>query len=103
MRVQVCDNQSERFRAMLEQRRAWAVEQGLSADVIEKRYAEWVQYGIDEETQTWKAGASSAPPQERYNTPVLENNLMVEGRQGRSLNSSRSASTKTTSTGAQAG
>ena len=55
----------ERFRAMLEQRRAWAAEQGLSADVIEKLYAELVQYFIDEEMQTWKARASSVPTHER--------------------------------------
>ena len=69
MRVQGYDDQPERLRAMLDQRRAKGAEQKLSADVIEKCGAEWVPYGTDEEMQTWKAGASSAPRLTRDKTP----------------------------------
>jgi isochorismate pyruvate lyase len=44
----------ERFAAMLVQRRKWAEEYGLSADVIEKMYRELVSYFINEELKHWK-------------------------------------------------
>lgn len=44
----------ERFEAMLQQRRAWAEANGLSADVIEKLYTDLVNYFIAEEMATWK-------------------------------------------------
>lgn len=39
----------ERFQAMLQQRRAWAEEEGLNPDVIEKMYKETVNHFIEEE------------------------------------------------------
>lgn len=44
----------ERFKAMLLQRRSWAVEEGLNPDVIEKMYADLVNYFINEELNDWK-------------------------------------------------
>lgn len=44
----------ERFKAMLLQRREWALEQGLNPDVIEKLYADLVSYFIQEEMERWK-------------------------------------------------
>ena len=45
----------ERFKAMLEQRRAWAREAGLDAGVIENMYRELVNYFIEEEMKKWQA------------------------------------------------
>jgi len=44
----------ERFKAMLLQRREWALEQGLNPDVIEKLYSDLVSYFIQEEMERWK-------------------------------------------------
>ncbi len=44
----------ERFKAMLEQRRIWAEEEGLNADAIEKMYQDLVNHFIDEEMKHWK-------------------------------------------------
>ncbi|MGP1384127.1 MAG: isochorismate lyase [Thainema sp.] len=44
----------ERVQAMLQQRRTWAEEAGLSADVIEKLYRDLVDYFIEEEAQYWR-------------------------------------------------
>lgn len=44
----------ERFRQMLLQRRAWAVDEGLNPDVIEKLYADLVNYFIAEELEQWQ-------------------------------------------------
>lgn len=44
----------ERFKAMLEQRRVWAEEEGLNADAIEKMYRDLVNNFIDEEMKHWK-------------------------------------------------
>jgi isochorismate pyruvate lyase len=44
----------ERFTAMLGQRRIWAEENNLSADVIEKMYRNLVRYFIDQELKHWK-------------------------------------------------
>lgn len=44
----------ERFEAMLKKRREWALEQGLSPDVIEKMYRDLVNHFIHEEMQKWK-------------------------------------------------
>ncbi len=44
----------ERFKAMLLQRREWAVEQELNPDVIEKLYSDLVNYFIQEEMNKWK-------------------------------------------------
>ena len=46
---------SERFTAMLGQRRGWAEQAGLSPDVIEKMYSDLVKYFINEEMAKWKA------------------------------------------------
>jgi isochorismate pyruvate lyase len=50
----------QRFAAMLEQRRVWAEQQGLSADVIEKMYRDLVAYFIAEELRHWQAGQGEA-------------------------------------------
>jgi isochorismate pyruvate lyase len=44
----------ERFKAMLEQRRVWAAEEGLNPEVIEKLYRDLVNYFINEELQNWQ-------------------------------------------------
>ncbi|MEA5464656.1 isochorismate lyase [Leptothoe sp. PORK10 BA2] len=44
----------ERLKAMLQQRRVWADEEGLSADAIEKMYQDLVNHFIDEEMTHWK-------------------------------------------------
>jgi isochorismate pyruvate lyase len=43
----------ERFQAMLQQRRVWASEEQLDADVIEQLYRDLVQYFIAQELQQW--------------------------------------------------
>ncbi len=43
----------ERFNTMLQQRRQWAEEAGLSPDVIEKVYQDLVNYFIEEELKHW--------------------------------------------------
>ena len=43
----------ERLQAMLQQRRAWAEEEGLNADAIEKMYQGLVNHFIDEEMKHW--------------------------------------------------
>jgi isochorismate pyruvate lyase len=44
----------ERLQAMLQQRRIWAEEEGLDADVIEKMYRDLVNHFINEEMKHWK-------------------------------------------------
>ncbi len=44
----------ERFKAMLLQRRDWAVAAKLNPDVIEKMYSDLVNYFISEELNDWK-------------------------------------------------
>lgn len=46
---------SERFNAMLHQRRIWAEEVGLNPDVIEKLYRDLVGYFIGEELKDWES------------------------------------------------
>jgi isochorismate pyruvate lyase len=46
---------SERFNAMLQQRRIWAEEAGLNPDVIEKLYRDLVNYFICEELKHWES------------------------------------------------
>ena len=46
---------SERFNAMLQQRRIWAEEVGLNPDAIEKLYRDLVNYFIDEELKDWES------------------------------------------------
>lgn len=43
----------ERFKSMLEKRREWAIEEGLSPDAIEKMYRDLVNYFISEELKSW--------------------------------------------------
>ncbi len=50
----------ERFKAMLQQRRLWAQEQGLSPDAIEKLYSDLVNHFIEEEMKRWRSGTSVA-------------------------------------------
>lgn len=49
----------ERFASMLEQRRLWAGEAGLSPDAIEKLYRDLVNHFIEEEMKEWKEKSSS--------------------------------------------
>lgn len=44
----------ERLQAMLQQRRVWAEEEELDADVIEKMYQDLVNHFINEEMKHWK-------------------------------------------------
>jgi isochorismate pyruvate lyase len=46
----------ERQRAMLEERRRWAEEEGLSPDVIEDLFRRLVSYFISREMESWKDG-----------------------------------------------
>ncbi|MFA7496911.1 MAG: isochorismate lyase [Acidithiobacillus sp.] len=50
----------ERFKAMLQQRRIWAQDQGLSPDAIEKLYTDLVNHFIEEEMKKWRSSASGA-------------------------------------------
>ncbi len=45
----------ERFEAMLTQRRAWATEEGLNADAIERMFRDLVTHFIEEELKHWEA------------------------------------------------
>ncbi len=45
----------ERRKAMMQQRRVWAEEQGLNPDVIEKLYQDLVTYFMNEELNHWKS------------------------------------------------
>lgn len=45
----------ERQQAMLAQRRQWAVENGLSPEVIENMYRELVEYFVAEEVKSWQS------------------------------------------------
>ncbi|MCS6808857.1 MAG: isochorismate lyase [Bacteroidota bacterium] len=45
----------ERVRNLLEQRRAWAAEEGLDPEVIEKMYRDLLIFFIEEEMNDWKA------------------------------------------------
>ena len=51
----------ERFAAMLQTRRAWAEQAGLSADVIEQIYRDLVAYFIAREKEHWQAKSPPAP------------------------------------------
>lgn len=44
----------ERFKAMLQQRRQWAEQEGLSPDAIERMFSDLVNHFIEEEMQRWK-------------------------------------------------
>ena len=44
----------ERFKSMLEQRRIWAFEAGLSPDAIENMYRDLVNHSINEEMSKWQ-------------------------------------------------
>ena len=44
----------DRFHAMLQQRREWALESGLNPDVVENLYRELVNYYIEEELKLLK-------------------------------------------------
>ncbi|MBS1789081.1 MAG: isochorismate lyase [Acidobacteria bacterium] len=45
---------SNRFAAMLQQRREWAAAEELNPDVIEKLYRDLVTYFIEEEMRKWQ-------------------------------------------------
>lgn len=44
----------ERFRNMLEKRKAWAMEEDLSPEVVANLFKDLVNYFIEEELNTWK-------------------------------------------------
>lgn len=46
----------ERQEAMLDMRRQWAEEEGLSPDVIEKVYRDLVSYFVNRELEDWRTG-----------------------------------------------
>jgi isochorismate pyruvate lyase len=46
----------ERQRAMLEERRRWAEEEGLSLEVIEDLFRRLVSYFVGREMEDWKGG-----------------------------------------------
>lgn len=46
---------SDRFEAMLQQRREWAQESGLNPDVVENVYRDLVNYYIEEELKYYKS------------------------------------------------
>jgi isochorismate pyruvate lyase len=50
---------AERFKALLEQRRAWAAEEGLNPDAIEELYRNLVNHFIAAELQQWRAETAS--------------------------------------------
>jgi isochorismate pyruvate lyase len=45
----------ERVRSLLEHRRAWAEEEGLDPEVVEKMYRDLLNFFIEEELNDWKA------------------------------------------------
>ncbi|MEG3849264.1 isochorismate lyase [Microcoleus sp. herbarium19] len=45
----------DRFQAMLQQRREWALESGLNPDVVENLYRDLVNYYIEEELKHYKS------------------------------------------------
>ncbi|TAE28790.1 MAG: isochorismate lyase [Candidatus Kapaibacterium sp.] len=45
----------ERVRSLLQDRRAWALEEGLDAELIEKMYRDLLNFFIEEELNDWKA------------------------------------------------
>ncbi|MEG5159128.1 isochorismate lyase [Microcoleus sp. AT3-A2] len=45
----------DRFHAMLQQRREWALESGLNPDVVENIYRDLVNYYIEEELKDFKS------------------------------------------------
>lgn len=45
----------ERFKAMLEKRREWALAQNLNPDVVENIYKDLVSYFIEEELKAFKS------------------------------------------------
>ena len=45
----------DRLRSMLNQRRAWALDEDLNPDVIEKMYSDLVTYFIEEEMSKWQS------------------------------------------------
>lgn len=45
----------DRFHAMLQQRREWAIESGLNPDVVENLYRDLVNYYIEEELKHYKS------------------------------------------------
>lgn len=55
----------ERFAAMLQQRRLWALEQGLSPDAIEKLYRDLVNHFIEEEMKMWRGQDHVVPSEGR--------------------------------------
>lgn len=44
----------DRFAAMLQQRREWAVEEGLNPNLIEQLYRDLVTHFIEEEMKQWQ-------------------------------------------------
>ncbi len=49
----------ERQRAMLEERRRWAEEEGLSPDVVEDLYRDLIRYFIERELEDWSSNSET--------------------------------------------
>ena len=49
----------DRFKAMLEQRRNWAISEGVNPDVIEKMYRDLVNHFINEEMSKWQSESTT--------------------------------------------
>ena len=45
----------ERVRSLLEQRRAWAEEEGIAPEVVEKMYRDLLSFFIESELNDWKS------------------------------------------------
>ncbi|MBD1208161.1 MAG: isochorismate lyase [Ignavibacteria bacterium] len=45
----------ERVRSLLEQRRAWAEEEGIDPEVVEKMYRDLLSFFIESELNDWKS------------------------------------------------
>lgn len=54
-----CIRAANRFKALLEQRRAWAAEEGLNPAAIEELYRNLVNHFIAAELQQWRAETTS--------------------------------------------
>ena len=48
----------DRVNAMMQQRRVWAEDAGISPEIVEKIYTELVQYFIQEEMKKWQQHAA---------------------------------------------
>lgn len=59
--IELLGKTPERLESMLRERRAWAEEQGLQPDVIERLYRDLVTHFIEEELVRWQSKRASTP------------------------------------------